>query len=66
MSDQLKTVLDVVSTKLTTDALIELNTAVEGNAGVDPDEAAEKWIRDNGFGQAGDAMSACAKSRGLR
>lgn len=49
MSDQLKTVLDAVSAKLTTEALIELNTAVEGNAGIDPDEAAEKWIRDNGF-----------------
>ncbi|MGV0782313.1 ABC transporter substrate-binding protein [Mycolicibacterium peregrinum] len=49
MSNELKTVLDAVSAKLTTEALIELNTAVEGNAGVDPDEAAEKWIRDNGF-----------------
>lgn len=48
-SDQLKAVLDAVSAKLTTGALIELNTAVSGNAGVDPDEAAEKWIRDNGF-----------------
>lgn len=49
MSNELKTVLDAVSAKLTTEALIELNTAVEGNAGVDPDEAAGKWIRDNGF-----------------
>jgi len=49
MSDELKTVLDAVSAKLTTEALIELNTAVEGNQGVDPDEAAEKWIKDNGF-----------------
>ncbi|MEV0673095.1 ABC transporter substrate-binding protein [Mycobacterium sp. NPDC050441] len=49
MSKELKTVLDAVSAKLTTEALIELNTAVEGNAGIDPDEAAEKWIRDNGF-----------------
>lgn len=49
MSNELKTVLDAVSAKLTTEALIELNTAVEGNTGVDPDEAAEKWIRDNGF-----------------
>ena len=48
-SDVLKTVLDAVSAKLTTEALIELNTAVEGNAGIDPDEAAENWIRDNGF-----------------
>ena len=42
-------VLDAVSAKLTTEALIELNTAVSGNAGVDPDEAARKWLADNGF-----------------
>ncbi|KKF02065.1 ABC transporter substrate-binding protein [Mycolicibacterium obuense] len=49
MSADLKTVLDAVSAKLTTEALIQLNTAVEGNQGVDPDEAAGKWIADNGF-----------------
>ncbi|MCV7152958.1 ABC transporter substrate-binding protein [Mycolicibacterium pyrenivorans] len=49
MSSELKTVLDAVSAKLTTEGLIELNTSVEGNQGVDPDEAAEKWIIDNGF-----------------
>jgi osmoprotectant transport system substrate-binding protein len=49
MSDELKTVLDAVSAKLTTEALIALNTAVEGNSGVDPDQAAAKWIKDNGF-----------------
>lgn len=49
MSDQLKTVLDAVSAKLTTQGLIDLNTAVSGNAGVDPDEAAKKWVQDNGF-----------------
>lgn len=49
MSNELKTVLDAVSAKLTTEALIELNTAVEGNQGIDPDEAAGKWIKDNGF-----------------
>jgi osmoprotectant transport system substrate-binding protein len=38
-----------VSAKLTTEALIALNTSVEGNQGVDPDEAARKWIKDNGF-----------------
>ena len=48
-SDLLKTVLDAVSAKLTTEALIELNTAVEGNSGVDPDQAARKWVTDNGF-----------------
>jgi osmoprotectant transport system substrate-binding protein len=49
MSDQLKTVLDAVSAKLSTQALIEMNTATSGNSGVDPDEAARKWVRDNGF-----------------
>ena len=49
MSDELKMVLDAVSAKLTTEGLIELNAAVSGNKGVDPDEAARKWIRDNGF-----------------
>jgi len=48
-SDELKTVLDAVSAKLTTEDLIELNTATEGNAGIDPDEAARKWVQDNGF-----------------
>jgi osmoprotectant transport system substrate-binding protein len=49
MSNELKTVLDAVSAKLTTEALIEMNSAVEGNRGVDPDEAAGKWISENGF-----------------
>ena len=49
MSDQLKTVLDAVSAKLTTEDLIELNTAVSGNSGIDPDEAARKWLQANGF-----------------
>ena len=48
-SDQLKTVLDAVSAKMTTQDLISLNTAVSGNSGVDPDEAARKWVQDNGF-----------------
>jgi osmoprotectant transport system substrate-binding protein len=49
MSDELKTVLDAVSAKLTTEGLIQLNADVEGNKGVDPDEAAAKWIKANGF-----------------
>jgi osmoprotectant transport system substrate-binding protein len=48
-SDELKTVLDAVSAKLTTEDLIELNTATSGNAGINPDEAARKWVQDNGF-----------------
>lgn len=51
MSNDLKSVLDAVSAELTTEALIQLNTSVEGNEGVDPDEAAAKWISDNGFDQ---------------
>ena len=53
MSTELKTVLDAVSAKLTTEGLIQLNTAVEGNKGVDPDEAAQQWIKDNGFDKPG-------------
>ena len=49
MSDPIKTVLDAVSAKLTTEDLIALNTAVSGNAGVDPDQAARKWVADHGF-----------------
>jgi len=48
-SDKLKTVLDAVSARLTTQGLIDLNGAVTGNSGVDPDEAARKWVQDNGF-----------------
>ena len=48
-SDHLKDVLDAVSAKLTTRGLADLNASVSGNSGVDPDEAARKWARDNGF-----------------
>jgi len=30
-------------------AMIDMNAATSGNGGVDPDEAAKKWITDNGF-----------------
>jgi len=49
LSDQLKTVLNAVSAKLSTEALVEMNTETSGNAGIDPDEAAAKWVKDNGF-----------------
>jgi osmoprotectant transport system substrate-binding protein len=52
MSNQLKSVLNAVSAKLTTEALIEMNTATSGNGGMDPDEAAQKWVQDNGFDKA--------------
>lgn len=48
-SDQLKTVLDAVSAKLTTEDLIRLNTETTGNSGINPDEAARNWVQDNGF-----------------
>jgi osmoprotectant transport system substrate-binding protein len=49
MSDQLKSVLDGVSAKLTTEGLTQLNADVSGNTGMDPDEAARKWVQANGF-----------------
>jgi osmoprotectant transport system substrate-binding protein len=48
-SDHLKDVLDAVSAKLTTAGLAGLNAAVSGNAGIDPDQSARNWVRDNGF-----------------
>ena len=48
-SDALKTVLDAVSAKLTTAGLTQLNASVSGNSGMDPDQAARKWVQDNGF-----------------
>lgn len=48
-SDPLKKVLDAVSARLTTRDLTDLNAAVSGNSGVDPDEAARDWLRANGF-----------------
>lgn len=51
MSDQLKTVLNAVSAKLTTEALVAMNTETSGNSGIDPDDAAEKWVKENGFDQ---------------
>lgn len=47
MSEELKTVLDAVSARLTTKGLTELNAAVSGNSGIDPDEAARQWVAEN-------------------
>jgi osmoprotectant transport system substrate-binding protein len=49
MSADLKRVLDAVSARLTTKGLTELNAAVSGNSGIDPDEAARQWVAENGF-----------------
>ncbi|OBK17111.1 ABC transporter substrate-binding protein [Mycobacterium asiaticum] len=51
-SDRLKDVLDAVSAKLTTEGIAELNAAVSGNGGADPDQVARKWAHDNGFDRA--------------
>jgi osmoprotectant transport system substrate-binding protein len=48
-SDVLKVVLDAVSAKLTSAGLAGLNSSVSGNSGIDPDQAARNWLRDNGF-----------------
>src|SRR5246127_5312786 len=48
-SDRLKNVLDAVSAKITTRGLADLNAAVSGNSGIDPDQAARNWLRDTGF-----------------
>jgi osmoprotectant transport system substrate-binding protein len=48
-SDRLKDVLDTVSAKMTTRGLADLNASVTGNSGIDPDQAAHNWLRDNGF-----------------
>ena len=48
-SDRLKNVLDAVSAKMTTHGLADLNASVAGNSGIDPDQAARNWLRDNGF-----------------
>ncbi|MEI6254731.1 MAG: ABC transporter substrate-binding protein [Mycobacteriaceae bacterium] len=49
MSDEIKTVLDAVSARLTTKDLTQLNASVSGNSGIDPDEAARQWVRENAF-----------------
>lgn len=51
-SDRLKDVLDAVSAKLTTEGIAQLNAAVSGNGGADPDQVARKWVHDNGFDHA--------------
>jgi osmoprotectant transport system substrate-binding protein len=49
MSEEIKTVLDAVSARLSTKGLTELNASVSGNSGVDPDQAARQWVRENAF-----------------
>ncbi|WP_428339645.1 ABC transporter substrate-binding protein [Mycobacterium sp.] len=48
-SDRLTKVLDAVSARLTSREMANLNASVSGNSGVDPDEAARKWIHANNF-----------------
>lgn len=49
MSEEIKKVLNAVSARLTTKGLTEMNASVSGNSGIDPDEAARQWIRENAF-----------------
>ena len=48
-SDRLTKVLDAVSAKLTSREMASLNASVSGNSGVDPDQAARKWLHANNF-----------------
>jgi osmoprotectant transport system substrate-binding protein len=48
-SDRLKDVLDAVSARLTSAQVAAMNAMVAGNSGVDPGQAARKWMSDNGF-----------------
>jgi osmoprotectant transport system substrate-binding protein len=48
-SDEIKKVLDAVSARLSTKDLTELNASVSGNSGIDPDQAARQWVRENAF-----------------
>ncbi len=52
-SGRLEDVLDAVSAKLTSPAVAALNALVAGNSGMDPAQAARKWLRDNGFNHPG-------------
>ena len=49
MSEEIKNVLDAVSGRLTTSGLTALNASVSGNSGIDPDQAARQWVRENAF-----------------
>ncbi|MEV0945721.1 ABC transporter substrate-binding protein [Rhodococcus sp. NPDC049939] len=51
VSDELTEVLDAVSAKLTTEALLSLNDAVSGDAKTEPAAAAEQWVTDQGLDQ---------------
>ncbi|MCX5043723.1 ABC transporter substrate-binding protein [Aldersonia sp. NBC_00410] len=50
-SDKLRAVLDAVSAKLTTDALISLNENVSGDAKIEPEQAAKDWVAEQGLDQ---------------
>ncbi|NHU85581.1 ABC transporter substrate-binding protein [Kocuria sp. JC486] len=44
--------LNELSSKLTTEDLIELNQAVSGDGAVSPQQAAQKWLEENGYDAA--------------
>ncbi|GGG14521.1 putative amino acid ABC transporter, substrate binding protein [Rhodococcoides trifolii] len=50
-SDKLTQVLDAVSSKITTEELIALNTEVSGDAKTEPLAAAQAWVKEQGLDQ---------------
>ena len=48
-TDEVKEILDEVSSKLTTEGLLELNAANQGPDKVAPADAAKQWLEDNGL-----------------
>ena len=48
-SDDVKTILDGVSSTLTTDDLLKLNQQVSGSSKTDPQAAAKAWLKEKGL-----------------
>jgi osmoprotectant transport system substrate-binding protein len=48
-TDQVKTTLNDVSAKLTTDALLKLNAEADGDAKPSPETVAKNWLTENGL-----------------
>ena len=49
VSQDAAAVLNEVSSKLTTDDLVELNRSVSGDAKLDPADAAAEWLKEKGL-----------------
>jgi len=48
-TDQVKTTLNDISAKLTTDALLKLNAEADGDAKPSPETVAKNWLSENGL-----------------